>query len=121
MELVNPKYNFMKRVVTFIFTLFLTLTVFAQWQPAGDKIKTRWASEIDVNNVLPEYPRPIMERNDWQNLNGLWNYAILPIGQQPTNFEGQILVPFAVESSLRCVWKDHELCITQFNLPSNGK
>ena len=126
MELVNPKYNFMKRVVTFIFTLFLTLTVFAQWQPAGDKIKTRWASEIDVNNVLPEYPRPIMERNDWQNLNGLWNYAILPIGQQPTNFEGQILVPFAVESSLsgvqKRVGKDHELWYhREFNLPSKWK
>ena len=116
----------MKRVVTFIFTLFLTLTVFAQWQPAGDKIKTRWASEIDVNNVLPEYPRPIMERNDWQNLNGLWNYAILPIGQQPTNFEGQILVPFAVESSLsgvqKRVGKDHELWYhREFNLPSKWK
>ena len=116
----------MKRVETFIFTLFLTLTVFAQWQPAGDKIKTRWASEIDVNNVLPEYPRPIMERNDWQNLNGLWNYAILPIGQQPTNFEGQILVPFAVESSLsgvqKRVGKDHELWYhREFNLPSKWK
>lgn len=116
----------MKRSVTFIFTLFLTLTVFAQWQPAGDKIKTRWASELDVSNVLPEYPRPIMERSDWQNLNGLWNYAILPIGQQPTSFEGQILVPFAVESSLsgvqKRVGKDYELWYNrEFNLPSKWR
>ena len=116
----------MKRRVTFIFTLFLTLTVFAQWQPAGDKIKTKWASEIDVNNVLPEYPRPIMERSEWQNINGLWNYAILPIGQQPTSYEGQILVPFAVESSLsgvqKRVGKDHELWYhREFNLPSKWK
>ena len=54
---------------------------FAQWSPQGDKIKTQWAEKIDVNNVLPEYPRPIMERADWQNLNGLWQYAIRPVGE----------------------------------------
>ena len=39
-------------------------------------------------------------RGDWQNLNGLWNYAILPLGEQPAAWEGEILVPFAAESSL---------------------
>lgn len=88
------------------FFLLATVSLFAQWQPAGDKIKTRWASQVDVNNVLPEYPRPIMERGEWQNLNGLWDYAILPVGKQkPDQFEGQILVPFAVESSLSGVQK----------------
>lgn len=116
----------MKRISTFIFTLFLTLTVFAQWQPAGDKIKTRWASEIDVNNVLPEYPRPIMERGEWQNLNGLWDYAIIPVGQTPTNYDGEILVPFAVESSLSGVQKrvggDNELWYhREFNVPSKWR
>ena len=76
-------------------------TLLSQWKPAGDKIKTPWAEKVDVNNVLPEYPRPIMERSDWCNLNGLWNYAILPLGQSaPTSFNGKILVPFAIESSL---------------------
>ena len=51
--------------------------------------------------VLPEYPRPIMERNEWKNLNGLWEYAITDLGGNvPAHFDGQILVPFAVESSL---------------------
>lgn len=35
-----------------------------------------------------------------ENLNGLWNYAIRPLGEQPAAFDGEILVPFAVESSL---------------------
>lgn len=64
--------------------LFLTVFLFsashpvaAQWQPAGDKIKTEWAYQVDPENVLPEYPRPVMERASWKNLNGLWEYAIL--------------------------------------------
>jgi Beta-galactosidase/beta-glucuronidase len=78
----------------------------AQWKPAGDKIKTSWADKIDINKVLPEYPRPIMERDEWQNLNGLWNYAILPAGKSaPQTYDGKILVPFALESSLSGVAK----------------
>ena len=91
--------------IVLIFALS-ALTSVAQWKPAGDKIKTPWAEKIDVNNVLPEYPRPIMERADWQNLNGLWNYAITDAGQaQLAEFDGEILVPFAVESSLSGVQK----------------
>ena len=101
--------------------------LFAQWKPVGDKIKTDWAAKIDVNNVLPEYPRPIMERSDWKNLNGLWDYAILPAGKaEPQTFDGKILVPFAVESSLsgvqKNVGKDNELWYHQtFTIPSDWK
>ena len=34
----------------------------AQWKPAGNRIVTEWAAQVDVSNVLPEYPRPLMER-----------------------------------------------------------
>ena len=121
------KFFFMRTIVTSLFTLLLTFNLTAQWQPAGDKIKTRWATEIDVNNVLPEYPRPIMERAEWQNLNGLWNYAIQPVGKQkPAGFEGQILVPFAIEASLSGVQKrvgrDDELWYQrEFTVPSKWK
>jgi len=94
---------------SFLFVLLLSISMlhsFAQWKPAGDKIKTAWAEKINVNSVLPEYPRPIMERADWINLNGLWNYAIQKAGKaEPGTFDGQILVPFAVESSLSGVQK----------------
>lgn len=94
----------------FLISSFLTLFAIgssAQWKPTGDKIKTDWASRIDPANVLPEYPRPIMERSDWKNLNGLWNYAVISKGEHlPAEFEGQILVPFAIESSLSGVGKE---------------
>ena len=99
----------------------------AQWKPVGDKIKTRWASEIDPANVLPEYPRPIMEREDWKNLNGLWDYAIINKGQAiPQQYDGQILVPFALESSLSGVGKrlneKQELVYSRtFSVPSGWK
>ncbi|WP_418423201.1 glycoside hydrolase family 2 protein [Alistipes sp.] len=71
------------------------------WQPAGDKIKTVWADKVDPACPLPEYPRPTLVRPAWQNLNGLWNYAIRPAdAPQPELFDGKILVPYPVESSL---------------------
>ena len=116
----------MRKVSTLLFAILVTFSLFAQWQPAGDKLKTRWASEIDVNNVLSEYPRPIMERGEWQNLNGLWDYVILPVGQSPTSFDGEILVPFPVESSLsgvqERVGKDNELWYQrEFTIPSGWR
>ncbi|NDV58152.1 glycoside hydrolase family 2 protein [Bacteroides sp. 519] len=118
----------MKKKTFLLLVLTLTTTIsFAQWKPAGDKIKTKWAEEINPNNVLPEYPRPIMERNQWQNLNGLWDYAILPLGEkEPNNFDGKILVPFAVESSLSGVQKElgkeKELWYKRtFTVPSNWR
>ena len=89
--------------------VLLTLSVshvFAEWKPIGNKIKTQWADEVNPSNALPEYPRPIMERAQWLNLNGLWNYAITKKDAPlPNNFDGKILVPFCVESSLSGVGK----------------
>ena len=95
-----------KNFLTILFVLALCSSTFAQWKPAGDKIKTSWGEQLDPKNVLPEYPRPIMERSDWKNLNGLWKYAITPKGTPaPAAYQGDILVPFAVESSLSGVGK----------------
>ncbi len=81
-------------------------TTSAEWKIAGDKIRTKWAEEVTPSNVLPEYPRPQLVRSEWQNLNGLWNYAITEINAaQPTEFSGEILVPFALESALSGVQK----------------
>ena len=98
--------NMKKNFLTMLLALALCSSTFAQWKPAGNKIKTSWGEQLDPKNVLPEYPRPIMERNDWKNLNGLWKYAITPKGTPaPAAYQGDILVPFAVESSLSGVGK----------------
>lgn len=95
-----------KNFLTMLLALALCGSTFAQWKPAGDKIKTSWGEQLDPKNVLPEYPRPIMERNDWKNLNGLWKYAITKKGDPtPAAYQGDIHVPFAVESSLSGVGK----------------
>ncbi len=96
----------MRKLVIGVVGLMTMLSLQAQWKPAGDRIKTEWAEKIDVNRVLPEYPRPLMVRENWSNLNGLWNYAIRRAGENtPSAFDGKILVPFAVESSLSGVQK----------------
>jgi beta-galactosidase/beta-glucuronidase len=79
---------------------------FAQWNPGRNRIRTQWAETLNPEKVWQEYPRPVMERPEWKNLNGLWDYAILPLGApEPAEFAGRILVPFAVESNLSGVEK----------------
>ena len=76
------------------------------WQPAAGPLLTRWAAEVSPTNAHPEYPRPQLVRPDWLNLNGLWNYAVTPQAfLAVTNFDGQILVPFPIESALSGVMR----------------
>jgi len=72
----------------------------SDWKIADNPILTEWAKDINPNQPWPEYPRPMMERDDWKNLNGLWDYAITESGSEPVNWEGKILVPYPVESAL---------------------
>jgi hypothetical protein len=42
-----------------------------------------------------------MVREQWLNLNGLWQYALTaPLAEKPEHFDGEILVPFPIESQL---------------------
>ena len=97
------------------------------WKPAGEKIKTAWAEKVDPANPLSEYPRPQLVREQWQNLNGLWDYSILQRGNNfPEKFDGKILVPFPIESSLSGVQKkvgdSNELWYQRtFTVPANWK
>ena len=77
------------------------------WEPKGDKIKTVWAEQVTPENVWQSYPRPQLQRAEWINLNGLWKYAVTDqnTSRKNVSFEGEILVPFAIESSLSGVQK----------------
>jgi beta-galactosidase/beta-glucuronidase len=101
----------MKRTSLILLTCFITcLSAVAQqtsWHLIKDRITTPWAEKVDPKAPLPEYPRPQMVRGSWQNLNGLWNYTIVPKTQNdPSAYNGKILVPFAVESALSGVGKN---------------
>ena len=119
----------MKKILFTVLGLILSqLMAFAQYAPAGDSLKTRWAAEVTPENVWQEYPRPQMVRDNWLNLNGLWDYAVLSKGQWVDKYDGKILVPFCIESSLsgvqKYVGKDNELWYQrEFEVPSkwNGK
>lgn len=77
------------------------------WRPVKGHIMTTWGENLDPAAVWQQYPRPIMERPEWQNLNGEWDYAITPASaNNPTPYQGKILVPFSPESALSGVGKE---------------
>lgn len=76
-----------------------------------NSLMTVWGEALDASNVLPEHPRPRMQRDNYVMLNGAWEYAITPVdgeadaktlAQQaiPSRWDGQIVVPFSPEAPL---------------------
>ena len=94
-------------------------------QPDKHQLYTRWGQALDSEEVLAEYPRPQLRRQDYTILNGYWNYAITRKETWPEQFEGKILVPFSPESVLSGVnrqlrpdeflWYEKRLCFSQEN------
>ncbi|MGB3587166.1 MAG: glycoside hydrolase family 2, partial [Tunicatimonas sp.] len=77
-----------------------------EWQPQPVSITTQWTEDVSPKNAHQEYPRPQMVREQWLNLNGLWEYAITDKdGGMPNEYQGEILVPFPIESALSGVKK----------------
>ena len=97
------------RITFFLLSWVLVCRVSAApnlWQPAQGPLMTRWAKDVSPKTAHSDYPRPQMVRKEWRNLNGLWDYAIRPRAEkQPPAFDGEILVPFPVESALSGVMK----------------
>ena len=70
-------------------------------EPSEPTMVSRFAADVDQELPWPQYPRPQLVRSRWLNLNGQWDYALTDRGaSQPDAFSGQILVPFAIESTL---------------------
>jgi hypothetical protein len=93
-------------LVTFILFITTTTAFAADWKPAPTPLMTKWGKSVNPENAWKEYPRPQLVRKDWLNLNGLWDYAITAKdAEKPAKWDGQILVPFAIESALSGVGK----------------
>jgi len=67
------------------------------------EMETPWAPKVAGNLPLPEYPRPLLQREKWLNLNGMWEFQEAKSGEGlPTSkkLKEQILVPYPWESKL---------------------
>ena len=65
-----------------------------------EQLYTRWGRDLNPQNVLMEYPRPLLKRGSYINLNGYWDYAFTKKFNKPEQYNGQILVPFSPEAVL---------------------
>jgi hypothetical protein len=101
--------RFTRLIGALMCTLLIIPTTFAQqaWQPVNVRLATRWTKDVSPDNALKEYPRPQLVRKEWTNLNGLWHYAVTDTSVQilPAHADGEILVPYPLESALSGVQK----------------
>lgn len=115
----------MNRALIFAVCVWSFPVVAADWKPKQAPLMTKWAVDVSSENAHSEYPRPQMVRDQWLNLNGLWDYSIVNReAPQPTTWDHEkILVPFPVESALSGVMKnvgpDHKLWYRRsFSIPT---
>jgi hypothetical protein len=125
-----------------LFFMLSGCTVKSQYEIAPSPMLTPFAQTVDTDTPFPEYPRPQMEREEWMNLNGLWDYTVKSIdfepvqglttasswttGEVPSEWTGKIMVPFAIDAPLSGVGRilrHNEVLWYQrsFNIPSNWK
>lgn len=91
----------MKKTIFFLLMLAATQQFASAQSTKGKQMKTPWAKDAGVSVPLNDYPRPQMVRTNWVNLNGSWDRAIQPKNvENPSNWQGKIIVPFPVESAL---------------------
>ncbi|MCF0116691.1 MAG: glycoside hydrolase family 2 [Bacilli bacterium] len=64
------------------------------------QLTTKLHENFNKQEPLMEYPRPQLRRDSYINLNGPWDYKISLKEKEPTVFDGDITVPYCVESFL---------------------
>ncbi|ALN14518.1 hypothetical protein ASQ49_03650 [Acidipropionibacterium acidipropionici] len=93
------------------------------------RMSTPWASKVDKNNPLPEYPRPNLVRTQWKNLNGQWGLATLgkdataPVNTSGADYKEKVTVPYALESTLSGIGRheDHFAYRRTFTVPASWR
>ncbi|KAK7931329.1 hypothetical protein PG985_002041 [Apiospora marii] len=76
------------------------------YQVKTPPLDTEWTYKVGTN-PWPEYPRPLLQRPQWQNLNGIWKYRrssavearMAPVNESFAN-AADVLVPSCLESGL---------------------
>ncbi|KAL5341081.1 glycoside hydrolase superfamily [Aspergillus crustosus] len=75
------------------------------YAPQVPPLTTDWTDQVGTS-PWPEYPRPQLQRSQWQNLNGIWQYRgapnlaavdAPPFGQ---DLDTEVLIPSCLESGL---------------------
>ncbi|MBO6102463.1 MAG: AbfB domain-containing protein, partial [Opitutales bacterium] len=113
------------------------------WEMKKAPLMTKYSEQVDPKNPLPEYPRPQLARQQWLNLNGIWEFegveginkripsaewkgvdeSIFKDVKPGKKLSGEILVPYPVESALSGVMKHYEYIKyrREFEIPQNWK
>ncbi len=116
----------MKFMLKVLLLILPFLSVAQDWQMKQAPLMTNFSQDIDPGNVLPEYPRPQLERSSWMNLNGIWQFQP-GIGAQEAlpeeDLTGKVLVPFAIESAISGVMEHHSRIWYRryFSVPRAGR
>ncbi len=105
-------------------TATVTVSSYAGWKKQEASLMTKWASDVTPKNALPDYPRMQMQRKEWKNLNGLWQFQpgtatdVVPKGKDLTR---EILVPYPMESALSGIMAhyDRSWYRRTFTVPKN--
>src|SRR5665811_2387834 len=87
-------YKNLSVLVFLILSVSCTHNKEINWKIADNPILTKWATDVDPLKPWLQYPRPDMVRNAWENLNGLWDYAITQKGVKPEKWDGSIPVSY---------------------------
>ncbi|CAM0141770.1 hypothetical protein VKS41_004536 [Umbelopsis sp. WA50703] len=92
-------------------------------------LSTKWTEEAASAAVpWPSYPRPQLQRQDWVNLNGVWEFqnstegalTDMPFGK---TLSDEIKVPYCMESGLSGIMKHYDYSVYKktFTIPSDWK
>ncbi|KAJ5740475.1 hypothetical protein N7493_000347 [Penicillium malachiteum] len=99
----------------------------AGYSPKEPPLTTPWTDKVGTD-PWPEYPRPQLQRAQWQNLNGIWQYqnaSSLAAVQNPPfgqDLAQEVLIPSCLESGLSGIQGSYMLYSwfsTSFEVPSD--